>query len=132
VLLTIAGLAFVTAYPALSWLAAAPTLEKLLAVQMMFSFYFGVYSGAMLGCLVEIVPAHVRTTCFSVAFALAAGIFGTSTPFVATKLIEMTHQDKASPAYWLMFGAALGIIGALVVYRSGAQEAREAASVPAE
>jgi len=119
VLLTIATLSFLTAYPALSWLAAGPTLGKLLAVQMMFSFYFGVYSGTMLGCLVEIVPAHVRTTCFSIAFALAAGIFGTSTPFVATKLIEMTGQDKASPAYWLMFGAALGIIAALTVYRGG-------------
>jgi MHS family citrate/tricarballylate:H+ symporter-like MFS transporter len=31
----------------------------------------------------------------------------------------MTHQDKASPAYWLMFGAALGIIAALTVYRGG-------------
>jgi MHS family citrate/tricarballylate:H+ symporter-like MFS transporter len=119
VLLTIAGLSFVTAYPALYWLAAEPTLGKLLAVQMMFSFYFGVYSGTMLGCLVEIVPAHVRTTCFSIAFALAAGIFGTSTPFVSTKLISMTGQDKASPAYWLMFGAALGIIAALTVYRGG-------------
>jgi len=117
----------VTAYPALSWLATAPTLGKLLAVQMMFSFYFGVYSGTMLGCLVEIVPAHVRTTCFSIAFALAAGIFGTSTPFVATKLIETTHGDKASPAYWLMFGAALGIIAALTVYRGGRTiETREA------
>src|SRR6201987_4148785 len=86
VLLTIAGLLLVTAYPALSWLAAEPTRGNLLAVQMMFSFYFGVYSGPMLGCLVEIVPAHVRTTCFSIAFALAAGIFGTSTPFVATNL----------------------------------------------
>ena len=96
-------------------------------VQMMFSFYFGVYSGTMLGCLVEIVPAHVRTTCFSIAFALAAGIFGTSTPFVATKLIEITHGDKASPAYWLMFGAALGIIAALTVYRGGRTiETREA------
>src|ERR1700751_5663311 len=119
VLLTIATLSFVTAYPALSWLAAAATLGKLLAVQMMFSFYFGVYSGTMLGCLVEIVPKHVRTTCFSIAFALAAGIFGTSTPFVATKLIDATHGDKASPAYWLMFGAALGIIAALPVYRGG-------------
>src|ERR1700710_935879 len=127
VLLTIAGLAFVTAYPALSGVAAGPTLVQLLAVQMMFSFYFGVYSGTMLGCLVEIVPAHVRTTCFSIAFALAAGIFGTATPFVATKLIEMTHQDKASPAYWLMFGAALGIIAALTVYRGGrTMETREA------
>jgi MHS family citrate/tricarballylate:H+ symporter-like MFS transporter len=119
VLLTIASLALVTAYPALSWLAAAPTFGKLLLVQMMFSFYFGVYSGTMLGCLVEIVPAHVRTTCFSIAFALAAGIFGTATPFVATKLISMTGGDRASPAYWLMFGAALGIIATLAVYRRG-------------
>ena len=126
VLLTIAALSFLTAYPALHWLAAAPTFGKLLAVQMMFSFYFGVYSGTMLGCLVEIVPAHVRTTCFSIAFALAAGLFGTFTPFASTWLINKTG-DKASPACWLMFGAALGIIAALTVYRGGkAMATREA------
>ena len=68
--------------------------------------------------LVEIVPAHVRTTCFSLAFALAAGLFGTFTPFASTWLIDHTG-DKASPGYWLMFAAALGIIAALVVYRGG-------------
>ena len=93
---------------------------------MMFSFYFGVYSGTMLGCLVEIVPAHVRTTCFSLAFALAAGLFGTFTPFASTWLIDQTG-DKASPGYWLMFAAALGIIAALTVYRGGKTiETREA------
>src|SRR3981189_1830169 len=118
VLLTIAGLAFVTAYPALSWLAAEPTFGKLLAVQMMFSFYFGVYSGTMLGALVEVVPPHVRTTCFSLAFALAAGLFGTFTPFASTWLIEHTG-DKASPGYWLRCAASLGIVAALVIYRGG-------------
>src|SRR6201995_4976199 len=126
VLLTISILSFGTAYPALSWLAAEPTLGNLLAVQMMFSFYFGVYSGTMLGCLVEIVPPHVRTTCFSIAFALAAGLFGTFTPFASTWLIDKTG-DKASPAFWLMFGASLGIIAALIVYRGGKTiETREA------
>ena len=126
VLLTIAGLSLVTAYPALHWLVESPTFGKMLAVEMMFSFYFGVYSGTMLGCLVEIVPAHVRTTCFSIAFALAAGLFGTFTPYASTKLIQWTG-DKASPAYWLMCAAVLGIIAALTVYRGGRQavEARE-------
>jgi MFS transporter, MHS family, citrate/tricarballylate:H+ symporter len=119
VLLTIAILSFVTAYPALHWLSSAPTLAKLVAVQMMFSFYFGVYSGTMLGCLVEIVPAHVRTTCFSIAFALAAGLFGTFTPYASTSLIAMTNHDRASPGYWLMFAAVLGIIATLAVYRGG-------------
>jgi MHS family citrate/tricarballylate:H+ symporter-like MFS transporter len=126
VLVTIATLSFLTAYPALHWLAAAPTFGKLLAVQMMFSFYFGVYSGTMLGCLVEIVPAHVRTTCFSIAFALAAALFGTFTPYISTQLIKWTG-DRASPACWLMFGAALSIIAALTVYRGGRTiETREA------
>src|SRR6476661_5321079 len=118
VLLAIACLSLVTAYPALSWLVASPTFGKLLAVEMMFSFYFGMYSGTMLGALVEIVPAHVRTTCFSLAFALAAGLFGTFTPFASTWLIDKTG-DKASPCYWLMFGATLGIVAALTVYRGG-------------
>ncbi|SDJ02592.1 MULTISPECIES: MFS transporter [Bradyrhizobium] len=118
VLLTIACLALVTAYPVLNWLVAAPTFGKMLAVEMMFSFYFGVYSGTMLGALVEVVPAHVRTTCFSLAFALAAGLFGTFTPFASTWLIDHTG-DKASPGYWLMCAAALGIVAALVIYRGG-------------
>jgi MHS family citrate/tricarballylate:H+ symporter-like MFS transporter len=125
VLLTIAGLSFLTAYPALRWLTAGPTFGKMLAVELMFSFYFGVYSGTMLGALVEIVPAHVRTTCFSLAFALAAALFGTFTPFAATKLIEMTG-DKASPGFWLMCAAASGIIAALAIYRGKAVAAREA------
>jgi len=118
VLLTIAILSLVTAYPALHWLIAAPTFGKMLAVEMMFSFYFGVYSGTMLGALVEVVPAHVRTTCFSLAFALAAGLFGTFTPFASTWLIQHTG-DKASPGYWLMCASACGIVAALAIYRGG-------------
>src|SRR3984885_13050359 len=126
VLMAIAALSFVTAYPVLAWLTAAPTFGKMLAVGMMFSLYFGVYSGTMLGALVEIVPAHVRTTCFSLAFALAAALFGTFTPFAALKLTALTG-DKASPGFWLMCAAASGFIAAMVIYRNGAIEAREQA-----
>ena len=126
VLLTIACLSLVSAYPVLHWLVAAPTFGRLLAVEMMFSFYFGIYSGTMLGALVEVVPKHVRTTCFSLAFALAAALFGTFTPFASTWLIDHTG-DKASPGLWLMFAAAIGIFGALAIYRGGEAAAREQA-----
>src|ERR1700726_2448210 len=129
VLLAIATLSLLTAYPALHWLVADPSFGKMLTVEMMFSFYFGVYSGTMLGALVEIVPAHVRTTCFSLAFALAAALFGTFTPFAATWLINKTG-DKASPGFWLMFAAVLGIIATLTVYRGG-QTIATRESVPA-
>jgi MFS transporter, MHS family, citrate/tricarballylate:H+ symporter len=131
VLLAITVLSFVTAYPALLWLTSAPTFGKLFAVGMMFSLYFGVYSGTMLGALVEVVPAHVRTTCFSLAFALAAGLFGTFTPFAATTLVAMTG-NRASAGFWLMCAAASGFIATLAIYRTGAAEAREVANAPAE
>ena len=125
VLLAIATLSLVTAYPTLIWLVSSPSFSKMLLVELMFSFYFGVYNGAMVAALTEIVPAHVRTTCFSLAFSLAAALFGTFTPYAATKLIEQTG-DKASPGFWLMCAAASGIIAALIIYRGKAVAVREA------
>jgi MFS transporter, MHS family, citrate/tricarballylate:H+ symporter len=125
VLLAVATLSLVTAYPALIWLVSSPSFSKMLVVELMFSFYFGVYNGAMVAALTEIVPAHVRTTCFSLAFSLAAALFGTFTPYAATKLIEQTG-DKASPGFWLMCAAASGIIAALIIYRGKAVAVREA------
>ena len=118
-LLTIAILAFVTAYPALSWLVSSPTFAKMLAVELLFSFYFGVYNGAMVAALSELVPAHVRATCFSLAFSLAAALFGTATPLVSTWLIDTTG-DSASPGFWLMAAGLCGIVSTLALYRGGA------------
>jgi MHS family citrate/tricarballylate:H+ symporter-like MFS transporter len=126
VLLAIAGLSLITAYPMLSWLVAAPTFAKMLVVELVFSFYFGVYNGAMVAALTEVVPAHVRTTCVSLAFSLAAALFGTFTPLASTWLISETG-NRASPAYWLMFAAASGIIATLAIFRDGEIiEARQA------
>src|ERR1700731_3614497 len=124
VLLAIATLSLVTAYPTLTWLGSSPSFGKMLLVELMFSFYFGVYNGAMVAALTEIVPAHVRTTCFSLAFSLAVALFGTFTPLAATWLIGKTG-DKASPGYWLMLAAASGIVAALIIYRGKAVAARE-------
>ncbi|HYA72005.1 MAG TPA: MFS transporter, partial [Roseiarcus sp.] len=118
VLLTISVLAILTAYPALSWLVASPTFGKMLLVELWLSFFFGVYNGAMVAALSEVVPAHVRTTCFSLAFALAVALFGTFTPLVATWLIGATG-DRASPGYWLMLAAVSGAISTLAIYRNG-------------
>ncbi len=126
VLLAIAGLSLITAYPMLSWLVVDPTFTKMLIVELVFSFYFGIYNGAMVAALTEVVPAHVRTTCFSLAFSLAAALFGTFTPLASTWLISETG-NRASPAFWLMFAAASGIIATLAIFRGGETiEAREA------
>lgn len=119
VLMGIASLALVTAYPMLSWLVVEPTFAKMLMVELLFSAYFGLYNGAMVAALSEEVPANVRTTCFSLAFALAAALFGTFTPLASTWLIEHTG-NRASPGFWLMGAAASGLLAAFILYRGRA------------
>jgi MFS transporter, MHS family, citrate/tricarballylate:H+ symporter len=117
VLLTIATLALVTAYPALRWLVGNPTFLNMLAVEMLFSFYFGMYNGAMVAALSEIVPPNVRASGFSLAFSLAAALFGTFTPLASTFLIKAS-DNQASPGFWLMFAAYCSIMATAAFYRT--------------
>jgi len=123
VLLTISTLSLLTTYPTLHWLVADPTFGKMLAVELWFSFFFGVYNGAMVVSLSEVVPAHVRASGFSLAYSLATALFGTATPMVSTYLIERTG-DRAAPSYWLMAAAACGIIATLSLFRGRPQVER--------
>jgi len=116
ILVVISTLAILTAYPALSWLAAAPSFERMLIVLLWFSFFFGMYNGAMVAALTEVMPARVRVAGFSLAFSLATALFGGFTPVVSTWLIETTH-DKAAPGYWLSFAAFCGLAATLGLYR---------------
>jgi MHS family citrate/tricarballylate:H+ symporter-like MFS transporter len=116
VLLVFTVLMFVTAYPALSWLVGAPSFGRLLAVELWFSFIYGSYNGAMVVTLTEIVPLHLRTTGFSVAYSLATAIFGGFTPAIATYLIYVTG-NRAVPGLWLMFAAACGLLATLLAFR---------------
>jgi MFS transporter, MHS family, citrate/tricarballylate:H+ symporter len=117
-LLFISVLAIITSYPALEWLAHAPSFLRMLTVLLYFSFFFGVYNGAMVAALTEVMPVEVRVAGFSLAYSLATAIFGGFTPAVSTFLIEVTG-DKAAPAYWMMFAAVCGLIATLVLYRRG-------------
>jgi MHS family citrate/tricarballylate:H+ symporter-like MFS transporter len=116
VLLTVSIVALATAYPALFWLVHEPTFAKMLIVELLFSSYFGLYNGAMVAALSEIVPAHVRASGFSLAFSLAAALFGTFTPLASTFLIKASG-DNAAPGYWLMFAAYCSIMATAAFYR---------------
>jgi MFS family permease len=109
-LLVFAALAVITAYPAMSWLVAQPSFARLLAVELWLSFLYAGYNGAMVVHLTEIVPAHVRTAGFSVAYSLATTIGG-STPLIATYLIHSTG-NRAMPGAWLSIAAAIAFVSA--------------------
>ncbi|KVV19749.1 citrate-proton symporter [Burkholderia cepacia] len=126
-LLAISVLAIFTAYPALSWLADAPSFARMLIVLLWFSFFFGMYNGAMVAALTEVMPVEVRVTGFSLAFSLATALFGGFTPAVSTYLIQVLH-DKAAPGYWLSFAALCGLCATLGLYRRRADSNASAAS----
>ena len=112
ILISAALVGLVSCYPALHWLVADPSFEAFLAVLMLFSAIYGVYNGAMVVFLTEVMPARVRTTAFSLSYSLAAGLLGGFTPFIATALIDKT-QDKAIPGLWLCLAAAVGLVSVL-------------------
>lgn len=105
-----------TAYPALSFLAQAPSFGHMLEVLLWFSLLYGLYNGAMIAALTEIMPVEVRVAGFSLAYSLATAIFGGFTPAISTGLIHLTG-DKAAPAYWMIFAAVCALCSTLVLYR---------------
>jgi MHS family citrate/tricarballylate:H+ symporter-like MFS transporter len=116
VLLTVACISLATTYPALKWLVADPSFAKMLLVELTFSAYFGLYNGAMVVALSEVVPPHVRASGFSLAYSLATALFGTFTPLASTFLIKAS-DDRAAPGYWLMFAAYCSIMATAAFYR---------------
>ena len=116
VLLTMSGLTLATAYPALSLLVQAPTFTSMLLVLLWFSFLYGMYNGAMVAALTEIMPAEVRVAGFSLAYSLATAVFGGFTPAISTALIQYTG-DKAAPGYWMSFAALCALCATLFLYR---------------
>jgi MHS family citrate/tricarballylate:H+ symporter-like MFS transporter len=117
-------LAALTAYPALTWLVSEPSFTRLLMVELWLAVVYAGYNGAMIVYLTEIVPAHVRTAGFSLAYSLATALFGGFTPAISTYLIQQTG-NRAVPAVWLSAAAVCSLVATLAL---GAREtARRAA-----
>ncbi len=130
VLIAFAATAVLTAYPAMAWLAVAPSFSKLLIVELWFSFMYAGYNGAMVVYLTEIVPVAVRTAGFSLAYSLATTIGG-STPVIVTALIHATG-NRAMPGAWLSVAAAVALVATLISGYQMRSETRTALHQPAD
>lgn len=61
---------------------------------------------------VELMPIAVRCTGLALAFNIAEGYFGGTTPLIASWLVE-TGGDPGLPALWLSFSGAITLVTAL-------------------
>jgi MFS family permease len=115
ILIAATVLAILTAYPALSWLAGAPSLTRLVIVELWLSALYASYNAAMVVYLTEIIPTDVRASGFSLAYSLATAIGG-FTPFIVTWLIATTG-DHGIPGLWLSGAALLSLAATLLTMR---------------
>lgn len=120
ILIACTVLAVLTAYPAMAWLAANPTIAKLLAVELWLSAIYASYNSAMIVYLTEVVPPDVRASAFSVAYSLATAVGGFS-PFIVTWLIDRTG-NTAIPGAWLTIAAVASLCATILTRPQHARE----------
>jgi metabolite-proton symporter len=113
ILLGITVLTLISAYPVMLWLTHNTSFAHLLLAELWLSFIFGMYNGAAVPFLAELMPESVRTSGFSLAYSLATAVFGGFTPAICTQLIHSTG-DRAMPGLWLSVAAVLGLLATLL------------------
>jgi uncharacterized protein (DUF697 family) len=100
-------------------LAAAPGIERLLLVQLLFCTLLGLSFGPAPTAVSELFPVKVRSTGVSIGYNLAVMIFGGFAPFIVTWLSGSTGSPIA-PVYYLLFSTALGVVACYYLPRGEA------------
>lgn len=100
--------------PLFEHLHANPTLGTLMLTQAALCSLIGIFYGPLSTAVAEQFPPGVRSTGLSLAYNLAVMLFGGFAQFFVTKLIVVTGQPIAA-AYYVMFGAAVGLVATLAL-----------------
>lgn len=92
--------------PFLFYLITSGETEKIVLSHGIFALVSSMFMSILPTVLIEIFPADVRNTAFSVGYNISLGIFGGTVPIVATYLIYKTNI-LISPAFYLMGVASI-------------------------
>src|ERR1700677_2958500 len=80
-------------------------------MQVVLCGLFGIGNGPVSTALAEQFPTSVRSTGLAIGYNVAVMLFGGFAQFFVTWLIQATGTPIA-PAFYLMFGAAVGLLTA--------------------
>jgi MHS family proline/betaine transporter-like MFS transporter len=114
--------------PAFDWLASAPSVERMAAIEAVLSAVFGVYAGAWGTALADLFPVGIRTTGMTISYNLGVAVFGGFAPLIVTWLIATTGSPLA-PAYYDIAGLAIMVAAILALPKAYA--ATPSATLPA-
>jgi MHS family proline/betaine transporter-like MFS transporter len=102
----------VMSYPLIALLTRWPSLPALLSVQVVIAVFIAVFTGPAPVALGELYPTSVRSSGMSLAYNIAAAVFGGFAPFISTWLIANTG-DGLAPAYYVTVCAVLSLVALL-------------------
>ncbi len=94
------------------WLMHHQDFLLILAGQVGFALLYSAGYAGLSAVMAEILPTHVRCSASALGYNLCLGLFGGTTPFVATYLVQRTADDFA-PAYYLMGAALVSLLATL-------------------
>lgn len=98
--------AAVLTVPAFGLLVAQPGTLTLLAVSAFLAALTAVSGAASLVAIPELLPRGIRATGLSIAYAVGVSLFGGTTQFVVTWLIDATGSPTA-PAWYVVAASTL-------------------------
>lgn len=122
---------FLLLLPLFGWLLAAPGAARLMITQIVLCCVLGLFLGPYAAAIAEQFPARIRSTGMAISYNITVMIFGGFAQFFLTLLLHATGSPL-SLAFYLLFGAALGIVGSLLLGardESAAQSGQLAESV---
>ncbi len=96
-------------YPAFLFLNHHPSIVTLLVTTGLMSVLGSLSSAALIVAIPESLPASVRASGLSTAYAFAVTVFGGTTQFVLAWLIGVSG-DPFSPAWYMVGSGILGVI----------------------
>ncbi|HTR85585.1 MAG TPA: MFS transporter [Reyranella sp.] len=98
-----------TAWPMFILLAAHPTPAVLFAVALGMTALTALGSTASLTTIPELLPTPIRATGFAVAYAVGVSLFGGTTQFVITWLLDAT-KNPVSPAWYVTLASVITLV----------------------
>jgi MFS family permease len=113
----------VLAVPAFLLLTTFPSIGTLLAATGILAVMTAISGTAAIVAIPELLPRGIRSTGMSIAYALGVAIFGGTTQFIVTWLIDITGSPLA-PAWYVTLTSAVAALAILGLPESRARELR--------
>lgn len=108
------ALFLVSMYPIYSWLVAAPSIERLMILQLLVGVFTACFFSVFSTVMAVLFPTRVRSLGMSISYNVAVLVLGGFAQFFVTWLIQKTASPLA-PTYYVMGGLTIGLIASIIL-----------------